>query len=895
MKAFEYRDLLVAVWWDPAPGFFTARAWEEFGRSTPPIQIQLPFYDRQFVRNVDQLDGLNAQELKYVGAKLFDALFQGDILRLYLHLREQARPAGSRLRIRLRLDPLIAGRLPWECLYDTRHNSFLLSSDETTLVRFVEEKHEPGPIPVRLPLRVLLATAGLSHSRHRKLRVIREAQAIRDALRPLETEGFVSLLEAGTVFESETVTRGRLAGLVARDVEVLHLITECRWDSDQAFVLLTDEQGADDPVTGQELAAILKDASPRLIVVSGGDKAGAAGPVLAQSLLALSPALLILRGASTEDLVLRFSQSFYRALAELKPVDAALADARSEVVTHFPLESGWLAPALFLSRKDARVFFNEARERVQQVYQLSEGRYRRRLRETLNRIWPKPERYATQLLRWVPRQEPLTSILHSADFLGKPRSARELADRFQRMLLIGELGSGKTMTLYRLFYDTAQPILSYGGKSPLPIYVSLPELPQRTNLVDFLAEGLDRELFLKDLEEGRFLFLMDALDGLSAQVTKRLCTSLNEFMRRYPMNRFVVSARRPIPFAFDISNWVELTAFTEWDAVDFLIGERAMRAEPAKLLYHQLFQNLGPKAGNPQVLTMARRLWREGVRMPKSLAGLFMAFYEVAGETLAPELREALLPNLALYMTREDRIAVTRQHLEDEARTGGANGLARGVEVERMTAAQAEELLTELAKTRLLRGPTAFSFPNIGLQEFLTAVALRSCTASEILSLIGPAQWSAIPDDGLPYNLGRGPFHGVLPFLSGLLKDSSELVDRLIPLDILLAAECYGQAEVRGKADGSLKAATLHAVGETDPLLNKVGCLSLEARGDAWAIGVLERLAADSSFSSRAQALEALGKLRSQRSVPLLQAAARERDPSVSRAALGALSRIKAS
>jgi predicted MPP superfamily phosphohydrolase len=32
------------VWWDPTPGFFTAKAWEEFGRSTPPVQIQLPFY-----------------------------------------------------------------------------------------------------------------------------------------------------------------------------------------------------------------------------------------------------------------------------------------------------------------------------------------------------------------------------------------------------------------------------------------------------------------------------------------------------------------------------------------------------------------------------------------------------------------------------------------------------------------------------------------------------------------------------------------------------------------------------------------------------------------------------------------------------------------------------------
>ena len=34
---------------------------------------------------------------------------------------------------------------------------------------------------------------------------------------------------------------------------------------------------------------------------------------------------------------------------------------------------------------------------------------------------------------------------------------------FQRLLLIGEAGAGKTMTLYRLFYETAQPIFSYSA------------------------------------------------------------------------------------------------------------------------------------------------------------------------------------------------------------------------------------------------------------------------------------------------------------------------------------------------------------------------------------------------------------------------------------------------
>jgi hypothetical protein len=630
--------------------------------------------------------------------------------------------------------------------------------------------------------------------------------------------------------------------------------------------------------------------------MSGGEGLGGTGPDLAQHLLRVTPALLAQSGTSPDDLVLRFTESFYRSLAALKPMDAALSDARSEVATHFPLESGWLAPALYLSRRDARIFYNEARERVQQVYQLSEGRYRRNLRETLNRIWPKPERYARQLLRWKPRREPLTSILHSADFLGQPRGPAELAERFQRLLLLGEPGAGKTMTLYRLFYEKAQPILSYSVKSPLPIYVSLPDLPARTNLIDYVSRGFDRDLFLKDLEEGRFLFLMDGLDGLSASSAKRLTASLNAFMRRYAMNRFVVAARQILPVPLDIPNRVEFLPFSESEAFDFLTGDRAMREEPAKLLYHQLSQTLGPKVGNPHLLTMARRLWREGASIPKSASGLYMAFFQVAGASLDTELREGLLPRLALFMSQSDRSSVTRQQLAEESSEQENGGIGRWFGIQKMTASTADELLTELSKTRLLRGSTAFSFPSLGFQEFLTAFALLECSINEVLDLIAPAQWaSLLTDGGRPYNLMRGPFHGALPHLSGFLEESSELIEKLIERDLLLASECYREASNKEAVDDALRAAIQHSITSTDSLLQNVGCLSLEARGDRWAIGILEQIAANPHTAARTMALEALGKLRSHRSLPLLKAAAQEDDPSVAQAALDALNRLKVS
>ena len=147
MLSIEYRDLLVSVWPDEMPGMFRARAEEEFGRRTPTVHCYLPFDDRSFVQFADRLDELNARELHYVGARLFDALFHGEILRLYVHLLEQARHTGATLRVRLKLEPMIVARLPWECLYDTRESKFLSTNSEVMLVRYVAPRvGEPQPV-----------------------------------------------------------------------------------------------------------------------------------------------------------------------------------------------------------------------------------------------------------------------------------------------------------------------------------------------------------------------------------------------------------------------------------------------------------------------------------------------------------------------------------------------------------------------------------------------------------------------------------------------------------------------------------------------------------------------------------------------------------------------------
>lgn len=240
-------------------------------------------------------------------------------------------------------------------------------------------------------------------------------------------------------------------------------------------------------------------------------------------------------------------------------------------------------------------------------------------------------------------------------------------------------------------------------------------------------------------------------------------------------------AREPVPKPLDIPNSAEMLPLAEWEALDFLIADEAIRPEAAKLLFGQLSQGMGRRVGNPQLLAVARRLWREGARVPNTWTEIFQAFFKVAGASLSSDSRESLLPQLAFFMSKRDRLSLSKEHLEDEAKPKGLSSLAQEVAFRTIGANSADELLSEVEKTRLLRGPRAFTFPNIAFQEFLTAYSLRFAPPTTIMSLLPPADWRELGlEFGRPVNLSRGPFHGAMPYLCGLRHDGPDLVEMVV-------------------------------------------------------------------------------------------------------------------
>ena len=103
------------------------------------------------------------------------------------------------------------------------------------------------------------------------------------------------------------------------------------------MLLLEDEQGRGRPVSGADLGVILHDARTlRLAVLNAceGARTSASDPFAgtAQSLVQQGiPAVIAMQFEITDEAAITFAQSFYAALVDGYPVDAALAEARKAI------------------------------------------------------------------------------------------------------------------------------------------------------------------------------------------------------------------------------------------------------------------------------------------------------------------------------------------------------------------------------------------------------------------------------------------------------------------------------------------------------------------------------------------------------------------------------------
>jgi hypothetical protein len=304
-----------------------------------------------------------------LGRALFDAIFVNEIRSCYDVSRREAGRQGKGLRLKLRIDEKIPelAVLPWEFLFDFREREYVCLSRNTPLVRYLETSHPPKPLLIEPPLQILGLIANPSDLD--PLDIERERRRLEQAVAPLRTRGLVEL----TWIEGET-WRALQRQMRNGSWHIFHFIGHSGFDAkiEEGLIVLSDEAGQAAQLKASQLGWLLADHFPlRMVVLNTCEGArGSEQDIFSSTAATLIrrgiPAVLAMQYEISDRAAIEFTQTFYEAIADGTPVDAAVADARKAIGLAVANSLEWGTPVLYMCTVDGRLFDLLGQKRAKQ-------------------------------------------------------------------------------------------------------------------------------------------------------------------------------------------------------------------------------------------------------------------------------------------------------------------------------------------------------------------------------------------------------------------------------------------------------------------------------------------------------------------------------------------------
>ncbi|MCB0092701.1 MAG: CHAT domain-containing protein [Caldilineaceae bacterium] len=300
------------------------------------------------------------------GEQLFRAFCTGEVadcLRNSLNIALRDR-TPLRIRLMVKNAPELV-HLPWEYLYNPETHEFLALSGQSTLVRYIDLRHQIRPYVVEQPLRVLVMIA--SPENHPQLHLEREWLGLLDTLDHLALQGklIVELLRDPTLV-------GLQRQLREKKYHIFHFVGFGAFDqgsfntvSQDGLLLFEDKMGRGRYVSGQHVGNLLRDHySVRLAVLNLRQHRNdpARNPFInaAQSILQRGvPAAVTFSAESSPISAVNFIDEFYAAIANYENVDSAITLARRSV-QNIEASAAWGSPIYFTRTARGKIFHDPA-------------------------------------------------------------------------------------------------------------------------------------------------------------------------------------------------------------------------------------------------------------------------------------------------------------------------------------------------------------------------------------------------------------------------------------------------------------------------------------------------------------------------------------------------------
>ncbi len=300
------------------------------------------------------------------GQQLFNFILTDEPRSLYYECAREAAHQGKGVRVKLSIQSPTLAALPWEFLFDPRKRDYVCLDPNTPLVRYTELAQTVAPLSVTAPLRILGMVAAPTDLQ--RLDVAQEQQRVSAALQTLQARGLVELtwLRGQTWRDLQQIMRPDYGPW-----HIFHFIGHGLFDAlrDEGRIALADEQGHADLKSATQLARLLahQRGTLRLVLLNSceGARSGqqdvfaSTAATLIQSGL---PAVLAMQYEITNTAAVEFARTFYEALADNLPVDAAVTDARNAINNHNENSLEWGTPVLHMRATDGVLFAMAARQ-----------------------------------------------------------------------------------------------------------------------------------------------------------------------------------------------------------------------------------------------------------------------------------------------------------------------------------------------------------------------------------------------------------------------------------------------------------------------------------------------------------------------------------------------------
>ncbi|MEH2259215.1 NACHT domain-containing protein [Nostoc sp.] len=260
-------------------------------------------------------------------------------------------------------------------------------------------------------------------------------------------------------------------------------------------------------------------------------------------------------------------------------------------------------------------------------------------------------------------------------------SGLEVVQRYSKLMVLGKPGAGKTTFLK---YLAMQCIEGKFLTNRVPLFITLKdfaEAPKQLDILKYIAQQLSR-CGVKDasiktdqvLRQGKALVLLDGLDEVREEDTKRVLRKIREVSDQFHTNQFMITCRIAAKeYTFERFTEVEMADFDQ-DQIAIFVENWFRLSDPVKAerFIHKLQDNepIQELATNPLLLTLLCLVFGESADFPANRSELYKEGLDVLLKKWDAKRnieRDQVYKNLSLHRKEDllSQIALTSFEQKD--------------------------------------------------------------------------------------------------------------------------------------------------------------------------------------------------------------------------------------